>query len=69
MYGFMSYARKPQAFKPRDEWYPFEAKRTQIGVRSILLALSFPVKKVIKGYVVHYLPVAERILCLISGFS
>ena len=32
MYGFMSYARKPQAFKPRDEWYPFEAKRTQIGV-------------------------------------
>jgi hypothetical protein len=68
MYGFISYARKPQAFKPRDEWYPFEAKRTQIGVRSILLALSFRVKKV-KKYVAYYLPVAERILCLISGFS
>jgi len=40
----------------------------KIGVRSILLALSFRVKKV-KKYVAHYLPVAERILCLISGFS
>jgi len=23
---FISYARKPQAFKPGDEWHPFEAK-------------------------------------------
>jgi hypothetical protein len=37
-------------------------------IRSILLALSFRVKKV-KKYVAYYLPVAERILCLISGFS
>jgi hypothetical protein len=26
MIGFISYARKPQAFKPGDEWHPFEAK-------------------------------------------
>jgi len=26
-YGFTSYARKPQAFKPGNEWHPFEAKR------------------------------------------
>jgi hypothetical protein len=25
--NFISYARKPQAFKPGDEWHPFEAKR------------------------------------------
>jgi len=37
-------------------------------IRSILLALSFRVKKV-KKYVAYYLPVAERILCLIYGFS
>jgi hypothetical protein len=24
---FISYARKPQAFKPGDEWHPFGAKR------------------------------------------
>jgi len=24
---FMKYARKPQAFKPGDEWHPFGAKR------------------------------------------
>jgi predicted RNA methylase len=24
---FINYARKPQAFKPGDEWHPFEAKR------------------------------------------
>jgi hypothetical protein len=23
---FINYARKPQAFKPGDEWHPFEAK-------------------------------------------
>jgi hypothetical protein len=40
----------------------------KIGVRSILLALSFRVKKV-KKYVAYYLPVGERNLCLISGFS
>ena len=36
-------------------------------VRSILLALSFRVKKV-KKYVVYYLPIVERILCVILGF-
>ena len=41
---------------------------TSIGVRSILLALSFRVKKV-KKYVAYYLPVAARILFLIPGFS
>ena len=25
--NFISYARKPQAFKPGDEWHPFGAKR------------------------------------------
>ena len=24
---FYNYARKPQAFKPGDEWHPFGAKR------------------------------------------
>ena len=24
---FIKYARKPQVFKPGDEWHPFEAKR------------------------------------------
>ena len=24
---FISHARKPQAFKPGDEWHPFGAKR------------------------------------------
>jgi hypothetical protein len=41
---------------------------SHIGVRSILLALSFRVKKV-KKYVAYYLPVAARILFLIPGFS
>ena len=27
LYIFISYARKPQAFKPGDEWHPFGAKR------------------------------------------
>jgi hypothetical protein len=26
-FHFISYARKPQAFKPGDEWHPFGAKR------------------------------------------
>jgi hypothetical protein len=46
----------------------FKETGVKNGVRSILLALSFAVEKVRK-YVVHYLPVAEGILCLISGFS
>ena len=25
--NFIRYARKPQAFKPGDEWHPFGAKR------------------------------------------
>ena len=25
--SFISHARKPQAFKPGDEWHPFGAKR------------------------------------------
>jgi hypothetical protein len=24
---FIKHARKPQGFKPGDEWHPFEAKR------------------------------------------
>ncbi len=27
----MSYARKPQAFKPGDEWHPFEASQVEPG--------------------------------------
>jgi hypothetical protein len=29
--GFISYARKPQAFKPGDEWHPFEASQVKPG--------------------------------------
>jgi hypothetical protein len=28
---FISYARKPQAFKPGDEWHPFEASQVKPG--------------------------------------
>jgi hypothetical protein len=51
-----------------DPRFLIRTSEWKIGVRSILLALSFRVKKV-KRYVAYYLPVAERILCLISGFS
>jgi hypothetical protein len=27
LYSFIKHARKPQGFKPGDEWHPFEAKR------------------------------------------
>jgi len=28
---FMKHARKPQAFKPGDEWHPFEASQVELG--------------------------------------
>ena len=28
---FMKHARKPQAFKPGDEWHPFEASQVEPG--------------------------------------
>jgi len=31
---FISHARKPQAFKPGDEWHPFEAKRRPFPAKS-----------------------------------